>query len=184
MSIWLSSEILTWRKTYDLSLTFVDPKLLDAYNYLMHVEKIIGSGNTEYDRNDILSNLKKSIFFRIEQLKTIYNLRGFPLKDKSSKEFDILCSLNIIKPIMLKKIIDIRNAIEHKYNEPPSFDYCKELSEFVWYFLKATDILIELKIEKFDFVHNNEKDEYYLEVKIEFSKNWNIYCNALYPLSL
>ena len=41
--------------------------------------------------------------------------------------------------MLLKRLIDVRNLIEHEDGPPPNKEVCAELSEFTWYFLRATD---------------------------------------------
>ena len=43
--------------------------------------------------------------------------------------------------MMLRRLMDIRNAVEHKDSKAPSINRCLELLEFTWYFLKSTDSL-------------------------------------------
>ena len=51
--------------------------------------------------------------------------------------------MELIKPVMLGKLIQIRNAVEHQFSDPPTQDSCIELAEFVWYFLRSTDSIAQ-----------------------------------------
>jgi hypothetical protein len=48
---------------------------------------------------------------------------------------------------MLKRLIDIRNIVEHQDSSPPSTDECQMFADLVWYFLRSTDELVKSFLE-------------------------------------
>lgn len=52
---------------------------------------------------------------------------------------------------MMGKLYDLRNAIEHRDDDPPDRSRCEELLEFTWYFLRSTDTLAQSKTAVLDF---------------------------------
>jgi len=50
----------------------------------------------------------------------------------------------IIRPRMFAQLKEVRSLIEHHDRTPPAQERCAELAEFVWYFLRSTDNLVQL----------------------------------------
>lgn len=58
---------------------------------------------------------------------------------------ELLSTLDIIRPFMLQRLIDIRNIVEHQDSKPPSTDDCHMYADLVWYFLRSTDGLTYIR---------------------------------------
>jgi hypothetical protein len=100
------------------------------------------------DRNqraDVISNLKRAVDHRLKILNDLYCFKGIPLKDLPKEQLDVMERFGIVRQLMLGKLYDIRNAVEHEDSPPPSYDNTKQLAEFVWYFLRTTDRLAREK---------------------------------------
>jgi hypothetical protein len=58
----------------------------------------------------------------------------------------LLSYLGIVRPKMVQRLIDIRNAVEHQDADPPIEEACLDFLEFTWYFLRSTDLLVRRPI--------------------------------------
>jgi hypothetical protein len=151
-----------------------------------HAEKVVKNASTEFDLIDAICSLKRAINHRLYTLKEIYliekiSFKEFPTDKKKIRER--LCILGIIKPLMLKKIIDIRNAIEHQDSKPPTKEICEEFIETVWYFLRSTDTYLRNVIETFSLIPNDSEFWYchYIEEKTGPKNNWQVSLNGWVP---
>jgi len=52
---------------------------------------------------------------------------------------------------MLKRLIDIRNIVEHQGSNPPPTDECLMFADLVWYLLRSTDRLVQTQVETLIF---------------------------------
>jgi hypothetical protein len=92
--------------------------------------------------------------------------------------------LGIIKPIMRKKLDNIRNRLTHIQGaKVPTAEECAEFIEFVWYFLKSTDRLAALPIETvtFDYIGDDARlTDFNAAVQIA-DDAWNLKISGRFP---
>jgi hypothetical protein len=139
--VWLNPSILNWDARIDSSSVNIRSEWIRAHELWLHAEGRLKNAGTHEDRADVIGVLRRVLNQRLKKLKAIY-LDNFPLANKPSGTIERLAVLGIVKPLMLHRLLTIRNAIEYQDSRPPSTHYCAELLEFMWYFLRSTDILI------------------------------------------
>jgi hypothetical protein len=85
----------------------------------------------------------------VQQLYAFCNLKTLPISDKPRGALELLEYVGLIKPLMLQRLIEIRNAVEHEDASPPTLEELRIFLEFVWYFLRSTDNALRHPIESF-----------------------------------
>jgi len=140
--MWLSPEILNWRVSIGAYVEH-DRKLgARSYEIWAHAEKLFAQALDDYRVNGI-TTLWRAIDHRIRLLERIYLLKSIPIKDKPNDTLNLLEYLGIVRPLMLQKLKEVRNAVEHEDASPPSPEDCNVLREFTWYFLRSTDGMVQ-----------------------------------------
>jgi hypothetical protein len=138
-SISLKEEILNWHPII-VSGTIKDQDDWDkSYTYLELAYEILKEHKKDIGRIDVISNLKRAIDHRIKRISRSYNFKNMNNLGLPNEYIQRMAYFDLIKPSMIDVILKIRNLIEHHYDKPPDAKRCEELSDFVWYFLKATD---------------------------------------------
>jgi hypothetical protein len=170
----LSKKILNWH-------AFLEGGSVQAndwkkpYRILEHVQKILESNKSQFHLIDAITALKRSADHRIKDLNEKYRLKTINSHLRKKSMVERLSDLSIIKPLMLSKLFDIRNQLEHHDGEPPEYNKCLELLEFVWYFLRSTDYLSNLVNDSLLLYSEDILDSpYSLSLDMEIQKNWNI----------
>jgi hypothetical protein len=85
----------------------------------------------------------------VQQLYAFCDLKAIPIPDKPSGTLELLEYVGLIRPLMLQRLIEIRNAVEHEDASPPRLEELHIFLEFVWYFLRSTDNALRHPIESF-----------------------------------
>lgn len=138
--MFISNVVFTWEPHVE-SLSDTGDDWEHAYSYFRHSEKLLSGAPEKHSLIDVISNLKRAVDYRITRISTTYKIKKTPIYTSKKTIWDILYELEVIKPVMLTKLLEIRNAVEHKFSDPPTQARCIELAEFVWYFLRSTDSL-------------------------------------------
>jgi hypothetical protein len=177
-NIWISPDIFEWNTVVETTTYFEDGAWRRPYAIWQHAEKLLNNPDTQFNRVDIVTSLKRSIDSRIRLLDHIYEFRKIPIKGKPQGYIELLHLLGIIRYRMVQKLVDIRNAVEHSDSEPPNIEDCAEFIEFTWYFLRSTDVLARRKINQFLF-ESPDSDRtdllaanYSVEVEFNHNNNW------------
>jgi hypothetical protein len=139
--MWLSPEILSWNAYIDDRLYKEDAEGERAYQIWAHAEEILKQHIDAFHLVDVVTTLKRAMSHRLQFLKDSYKFEAIPVKKNPQRIIEQLAFWGIIRPTMLTKLIDIRNALEHEDATPPTHERCIELLDFVWYFLRSTDSL-------------------------------------------
>lgn len=151
--MWLSNEIFDWVATRESSSFGGEDQLYKPHEAWEHIRSRLARHTTEYDRAEIVVSLRRALDYRVQSLNSVYKFRSIPRINKKASALEIMVNLGLVLPLMTKKLIDIRNIVEHQHRAPPSQNECAELAEFVWYFLKSTDNLVRLVAEYFTLEH-------------------------------
>lgn len=136
------------------------------YQILEHSENILLKETSEFERADVITNLRKAIDQRIRLIDKRYSLRSIPIKSKPSDYVELLEFLGIVRPKMLRKLIEIRNVVEHEDVAPPNQEECEVLLEFIWYFLRSTDLLTQRIVDTILFEELDDED-YWIEINLQ-----------------
>jgi hypothetical protein len=172
--MYLSPEILNWRVSIGTHVEH-DRKLgVRSYEIWAHAEQLLAQALDDY-RVSGITTMWRAIDHRIRLLERIYSLKNIPIKDKPNDPLNLLEYLGIVRPLMLQKLKEIRNAVEHEDMSPPSSEDCNVLLEFTWYFLRSTDGMVQrmtthLLLELTDTP--NEGADYWLDIDHAPFSNW------------
>lgn len=106
--------------------------------------------------------MKRSLNHRLQLIEKTYHLKTIYFKDKPKGYLELLEKYNIVRPLLMKKLLTIRNEIEHEDSNPPEIERCKELVDIMWYFLKSTDSIVQIKKESicFDLYNDGVETQY------------------------
>ncbi|MET7820047.1 hypothetical protein [Micromonospora zamorensis] len=152
--IWIPAKFLDWNyETY--STQPLNPAALDrAYLIWEHANDRLDAPCTEFDRVDVITTLKRAVTQRVGALKKAYGFHQFSIRNKPKRDLDLLHRLGLIRPVMLRSLIEIRNTLEHEDAAPPDYEACRTLVEFVWYFLKSTDPLLRGRLSEVSYLES------------------------------
>jgi len=172
-TMYLTSEILDWGGDSQ-SYSGNDEQLWKrAYEIWSHAEHVLSNPTSDFLRVDAITTLKRSIDHRVRALNNLYSFRSIPIKNKPSEILNLLEFAGIVRPLMLQRLLDIRNAVEHEDMSPPDTEACQMFLEFTWYFLKSTDRLVQLVLDDFGLRPLNDDNTYYwLNVRSGPKHNW------------
>lgn len=145
-----------------------------AYEIWDHADQLLQQPCSEFHLIDTITTLNRAVDNRLRLLDRLYKFKRIPIKEKPSEPLEIMHYLDIVRPIMLKKLIGIRNAVEHEDTSPPYHENCKVFSEFVWYFLRSTDNLVRELVVTFN-LHPAESDlnAYSVTCGMGLEHGWN-----------
>lgn len=142
--ILLSNNWLFEKTNYQIAISSIieEDILQRSYELWNRADKLIQKNETSFDLADGISNLKRSLNHRLKTIESIYNFKYIDFKNKPRGYLELLESYGLVKPYLIKMVMEIRNDIEHNDASPPKAVRCLELSDMIWYFLKSTDTLI------------------------------------------
>lgn len=121
------------------------------YEIHQHACDRLASDPDEFDRVDAITTLRRVVGRRVKELKEIYQLRELPTGAKPKGDLELLEYFGIIRPFMLRRLIDIRNFVEHQDSSPPPTSECLMFADLVWYFLRSTDGLARFEVQTLIF---------------------------------
>jgi len=165
--MWLNNEVLLWKSKISSFIRTEGSSRERAYEILEHAESILRDSDSALHRGDCITNLKRAINHRLKSLNELYRFDEIFKNKKPKRLLEQLALLGIIKPMMLEKLILIRNEIEHEDKQPPSKERCQEFTELSWYFLKSTDRLVSYIPSSLNLVPTDVRQSkyYWLEIR-------------------
>lgn len=152
----------------------------ECYTYLNHAESLLSVADTHLYHIDVISNLKRSIDHRLKLLSKIYDIKSISKLFRIKGTFETLIELSLIRPLMVKKLIDLRNCIEHQFIQGPPVERCEEYIEFTWYFLRSTDYLVKEVHTDIYFEFSNGS-HYFIELDLNIHVGWDIKLSGILP---
>lgn len=168
-SVWIDPSWVAWEYNWD-SATPLPHDTDRPYRIHQHVSGRLAGDPNEFDRVDVITTLRRVVAGRVKALKEIYNLRDLPIGPKPKGDLELLSEFGIIRPFMLKRLIDIRKIVEHQDSSPPAVDECMMFADLVWYFLRSTDGLVRSWMPKIFFYppEGRHDPRHLLQVVIKF----------------
>ena len=121
---------------------------------------------------DIITNLRKAINYRVRDL--VKNLGFNHIANpnlKKEQKLEQLEDIGIVKSLLIKKLLNIRNNIEYEGATPPNPSDCEELIDIVWYFYKTTDIYCKFKFGGLEFKYIIDEVMYGFIFDFDFDKH-------------
>lgn len=174
--LWLSPEVLQWPARAEGGQQFENAFVRAPYKHWEHAERVCKAADTKLHRVDVVSALKRAIDFRIKRLNELYQFKRIPHLAKQDGIIEFLASVGVIRPLILEKILTIRNRIEHQDADPPNLNECLELVDFAWYFLRSTDELVRTSRDGYvlDPEEGFYESFYGITVRTGPRSNWNV----------
>ncbi|WP_444920676.1 hypothetical protein ACJJID_18155 [Microbulbifer sp. CnH-101-G] len=172
--IWVDKLVLDWCVRSQSSSETSHKDRMRAYELWNHAESILNSNNDELHRVDAISTLKRCLNQRLKFIEYVYGFREISLDSSPKGYLELLETFNLVRPLMLKKLMTIRNDIEHNDAEPPSIERCLELPDLSWYFLKSTDGFLAWRQDDFiyyDVDDNGRETQYWINIAVDFDLN-------------
>ncbi|MGW1401056.1 hypothetical protein ACWCRF_20880 [Streptomyces sp. NPDC002405] len=120
-----------------------------AYSSHAHADHRIKTHATEWDRIDAILALKRAMQLRIDNLDSLYGFKQYP-DFKQLGPLGLLEQWGVIRQRMLRRMRQLRNAVEHEGAEPPSLEECEDYAEVVWWFLRGTSPLL-MPLDNIDY---------------------------------
>ncbi|MFJ7913908.1 MULTISPECIES: hypothetical protein [unclassified Lysinibacillus] len=139
---WISNEILNWESYSESSTVLEKEKGERAFRIWEHAKNLIENNETEFHLADGITNLKRALNHRLKLIEEIYGFKFVEINNKPKGYMEILEIFGVVRPFLMKRLLTIRNGIEHNDEKPPSYERCIELLDVVWYFLKSTDLMV------------------------------------------
>jgi hypothetical protein len=176
MTIWLSTEILNWDLYLEDSEGSEDDSWKRAYDHWKHAGRVLLEQQDPLYRVDVITTLKRALNHRLQYLNNLYQFKKIPTRNKAHGLLEQLADIGVIKPIMLKRLMSIRNEIEHQDAPPPTIERCEEFLEFTWYFLRSTDTVASMIVRHFTFEpeHDGEVRPYWITIQTGPFDHWII----------
>lgn len=181
-NLWINKNIFDWY-SYISGSSIGHHQTLRSYELWQRAQELL-TRDTEFTKIDAIANLKRSLNQRLKLLESIYSFKKMPLRPSPKADLEYLETLGLVRPYMLKQLIQIRNDIEHNDSPPPPRNRCLELLDLIWYFLKSTDHLIsQIAGDVFfqDLTAEGNETPYWFEIKIDFSSHHTINIHGWFP---
>ena len=130
--------------------------------------------NDELYFADAISNLRKAINYRVSDLFSNLGVDNLSLPLGKYRRFEKLELLGIVKPLLLHKLLIVRNGIEYNFETPPCKAECEELADVVWYFYKSTDRLCSNRPYSWLMEWQEDGFECFIDFEIDFESSLEI----------
>jgi hypothetical protein len=164
--VWIDPSWFSWQLASHEEMPYgrsLPNDIARQYEIHEHACNRLVDDPSDFDRIDAIMTLRRTVGQRVRMLMDTYQLRKLQIGPKPKHDLELLSYLGIIRPFMLKRLIDIRNFVEHQDSSPPPTDECLMFADLVWYFLRSTDGLVELQLEQISFLSPDFKDIWSLD---------------------
>lgn len=181
--IWIFPEIFSWPRENDSGEYLNESEWKRAHDIWLHASMKLQLGAGEMDRTDAITTLKRCLNQRLKQIEKDYKLRSF-LGSTNNRYLQLLEQLDLVRPLMLHELMELRNEIEHEDKKPPKLDRCLEILDMIWYFLKTTDRFSRIRADGIMFELPDKKTHgspYWVHTDIHIRRIWKIRANGWLP---
>ena len=171
-TLYVSKKILDWEASITGSVGGYIHNYKRPYEMVSHAATLISNGITDFSLSDAVANLKRALNHRLQAIESNYNLKAIKFDNMPKGYLELLEAYDLAKPFMIKRLMEIRNKIEHKDAKPPKKERCNELVDITWYFLKSTDRLlvnIACDIELYPYYSHNLPEKYSCTIRVDDS---------------
>lgn len=176
--LWIEPSWLLWECTSEGRWPVSTDGVHRPYEMEQHSRDRLAGDPSDLDRVDAITTLKRAVDHRVRMLKKIYGLRQLSKSLKTKDDLELLASFDIVRPFMLRRLIAIRNIVEHEDSKPPSTSDCLMFTDLVWYFLRSTDALVRAQLDDLVFYTPGSQPFVYRRkfsptVKVTFPESFN-----------
>jgi hypothetical protein len=182
--VWLKKDIIEWQNISSTWYRVEEQKWKRAYIIWEHSRKLIEKNNNEFDLADGITNLKRSLNHRLKLIEEIYKLKSIEINNKPKGYLELLERFGLVRPLIMKKLLLIRNDIEHNDATPPTLERCMELLDVLWYFLKSTDSLVQMAkfSAEFNMIDESGSETHYdYTIRIDFENKGQSIITGWFP---
>ena len=130
-----------------------------------HASSRLKGNPSELDRVDCIGTLKRAINNRLKAIQATYHFDQLPTKRPKKQVLEKLQDYGIVRPAIIKELLDVRNGIEHNDAAPPDTPKCEFYVDIVWYFLKSTDSLVHMAVDSLHYQDDQSDSELALDIK-------------------
>lgn len=165
--MYLNDDFFNWPYS-DYESTGVDfDKLTRAHDMWRHAQSRVKGEPNEFDRVDCISSLKRAVNSRLKTIESVYNFDKLPSLRSKKQTLEKYQDYGLIRPSILRDLFEIRNLLEHEDVDPPETDKCHLFIDIVWYFLKSTDSLLQMKCDC--LIYESDTSELFMRPDSEWS---------------
>ena len=144
---------------FEGSTSYFSKNSIKGYELIEHAYDLL-SNNNEYYLSDVISNLRKAINYRVATLFEQLGIDNIHFDNLGkTRKLEKLEELDIVKSLLINKLLKIRNGIEYNGESPPTQKECEELIDIVWYFYRSTDRYCNKEPDSL-IIEFNESDDY------------------------
>lgn len=136
-----------------------------------HAERLIAHRSSELALSDAVLALNRSVRLRLESLERTYSFASGPGVRAGARALERLAHFGVIRPLILRRLINIRNNIEHADVPPLAIEELESLLDTVWYFLRSTDNLACYRTTALAF-YPEDHEGYYISVSLGTYSKW------------
>jgi len=127
---------------------------------------------SELDRVDCIGTLKRAINHRLKAIQATYHFDRLPTKRQKKQTLEKLQDYGIVRPAIIKELLEVRNGIEHNDTPPPDTAKCAFYVDIVWYFLKSTDSLVDMAVDSIHY--EDDQSESAVIIAIKPREDWRV----------
>lgn len=155
--MYLSDDFFNW-PYLEFEGTGVDyENLTRGHDIWRHAQNKIKDDPSEFDRVDCILSLKRAINSRLKTIDSVYSFNKLPSQRLKKQILEKYQDYGLIRPSILKDLFVVRNLLEHEDVTPPEIDKCHYYVDMVWYFLKSTDSLLQIKCDSLIYEDNRSE---------------------------
>ena len=184
--VYLDERFLSWNLWISSWVEIDGDVRARAEALLERSESHIRTHKSKDCRADCLLTLKRALNQRLKALEEIHEFKKLDIPDKPKNYFELMEKIGVVRPLLLEKLLKIRNNIEHDDSDPPSYNQCKEFVDVVWYFLKSTNKLVSIKAKTVTFQKLNgdgTETQYGGELRVGPNHFERVEIHGLFPKS-
>ncbi|MFK2905125.1 hypothetical protein ISP17_14270 [Dyella ginsengisoli] len=171
--MYLSSEVYEWPfDAYERSGVDEIDFLFRGHTIWEHAAKRLEGDPTDLHRVDCIGALRRAINQRLKSLQSVYHFDKLPTNLAKRQLLERMQEFGLVRPTLLKELLEVRNLIEHQDSDPPSLEQCHRFVDIVWYFLKSTDELVTWSVDWIAYEEPGENSKVLISVKP--AENWAI----------
>jgi hypothetical protein len=163
----LSTDFFTWPHDNTEGSGCDYSLMYRAHEIWRHSKDCLANDPSEFNRIDCISSLRRSINHRLKTLSSVYGLEALPSLRSKKQILEKFQDYGLIRPALIKDLLEVRNLIEHEDAEPPETEKCLYYVDIVWYFLKSTDSLLQMKIDALSYESEDGRCELFVRLKPE-----------------
>jgi len=136
-----------------------------AHEVWRHAQKRLVGQPSPFDRVDCIGALKRAIDIRLKAIRATYNFDALPSVRNKKQTLEKLQDYGIVRPAILKELIEVRNSLEHNHSNPPETEKCRFYVDVCWYFLKSTDTLVDMMVSSLGYEDDSSDSSVKIEVR-------------------